>query len=595
MATTQNAAVLDAPAQPIAAILRSDLRVAPWNARKTIDETALADLTASIEQKGIITPLLVRPFGQAGSFYEIVAGHRRYEAAARANMETLPCTVREMTDDEAREIGLVENMQREDLQPLEEANAYGELMRSPGATIETVAAKIGKAPSYVARRLRLLDTIPEVRNALTAGAIEVGHALELARLDGNQQLKLLQKLNVVANEIGGGQFDEEEDDFIDDEENDQDEPRAAAEGGDEQPLTRWQQTPISVAELRRMIGQTTLRVLSDAPFPLDDEIPPVACAECPKRSTNAALLFSDFAQDTCTDRECYNGKIRAWVRYSLEQAEEHKKPLLQLSGGYHNDKSILQRWDVTVIDGERVEACEKQEEAIWIDGEHAGHRVMICRAADCATHRRSLGGGSAADEAKRKADRKKVLARVKIEKRYRTSLFDALAKAPLDITYIPGLANEVARYCLHRMSSIYAGKVAEALGWDPKTLRYDARDALEKKLATLSPAECLRAAALASHADERAVQEYNLKAVPKGLERVAAHLGIDAKAIRKAAEIDPEKPAAKTAKGAPSVKPAEKKATRAKPAAKKSATKKPVAKRPAAKKSPVKKAAKPKK
>ena len=518
-------AVLDeTEPQVIEQIQWSALRVAPWNARKTFDETALADLTASVQKSGIVTPLIVRPLDAVNRF-EIVAGHRRHMAAQSAGLFELPCLVRDMTDEEAREIGMVENLQRADLHPLEEAAGYAQLMNAPGATVATVAARLGKADSHVARRLRLLDAAQEVRDALLAGAIEVGHALELARLETKQQIDLLQRMNVV-------DFNRNEDDFDNENEIDEEDDETGEVASDEKaPQSAWRPTAMSVAELKRVIEKTTLHVLSDAPFPLEDEIPPMSCAECPKRSGNATQLFEDYTQDTCTDRSCYDGKIRAWVRFSLEESEKQGKKLLPLSESYNHDKSIIQRWDVTVIDSDKITPCDKQEEAIWIDGPRAGHAAVICRSAECKIHRSGNRGSSTADLAKQKADRRAQNQHVKAQKNYRAALFNAIATKPIGDMLLPQFATDVALYCIARMTSIYNRRLAEAFGWDPKILDYGHTAKLREKLLTLTPTERLRAAALASHAGELAVQEYNLNSKPSGFETLATYLAIDTKAL----------------------------------------------------------------
>ena len=185
------------------------LHVSPEETRKTMDQAALQELAASIMVKGIQEPLLVRPIdldcmsgeplpgpARAGDAYELIAGTRRLAASKLAGKTTCPCIVREMSDEEARERRIISNLQREEIPPLEEALAFSRLLENPGATVETIAATLGKSASYVGRRLKLVDAIEPVREALKAGAIEVGHALELARLSELQQKRLLAGLSV---------------------------------------------------------------------------------------------------------------------------------------------------------------------------------------------------------------------------------------------------------------------------------------------------------------------------------------------------------------------------------------------------------------
>jgi ParB family transcriptional regulator, chromosome partitioning protein len=140
--------------------------------RSNFDETALEELTASIREKGILQPILVRPRGKR---FEIVAGERRWRAAQRAGLETVPVVIRELTDRETLEIALIENLQREDLGALEEARAYNQLLEL-GTTQDEVAKAVGKARSTVTNSLRLLQLTKDAQLALEDGSISAGHA-----------------------------------------------------------------------------------------------------------------------------------------------------------------------------------------------------------------------------------------------------------------------------------------------------------------------------------------------------------------------------------------------------------------------------------
>lgn len=570
----------------------SRLCVADWNARKTFEKTAMDDLTASVQQHGIHVPLAVRPIGKER--WEIVAGFRRYLAAQAALLTSAPCIVRDLSDDEARQIGIIDNLQRENLPPLEEARGFSDLMDAPGATIETVAAKVGKPGSYVGRRLRLLEAILPVQEALAAGAIEVGHAMELARLDGKQQQTLLSRLNCGFSINRDEDFDESED--FDDE--DDSEEHAAVEL-EEDSSPQWHATPTSVAELKREIGRTMLRVLENAPFPLEDAMPPMACSECPKRTINSALLFPDVTQDVCTDGDCYEGKIRAWVRFSLERADEEKKMLVLLGNQYwYDNKMIVKKNEVVIVPPEVGSSCEKQEEAIWYDGPQAGHRAIICRNHECKIHYgfSSKGPNGGSENAKQKANRKALLAKVSLHKKYRRSLFNELGSISVMSSAVDPLTVEVAQHCIERMTSIYNNKLAYALGWDVSLLEYGHRDKLRKKLESLTPAERMRAAALAIYASELAVHEYSVNTKdyrPVSLESLASTVGVDwpgLKAVAEAEQAAKVKPA-KT-KNAKPTSPVDGKTAAADPEAAKEGASRP-AKKPTAKKSSPKTTKKP--
>lgn len=153
------------------------LKPGKFQPRKNFAEEALADLAASIREKGVLTPILVRPLGPDS--YEIVAGERRWRAAQMAQLHDVPVVVRDLADAEALEIAIIENVQRADLNPIEEAMAYEELMVRFGRTQEQVAQDVGKSRSHVANTLRLLKLPDSVKALLREGKLTAGHARTL--------------------------------------------------------------------------------------------------------------------------------------------------------------------------------------------------------------------------------------------------------------------------------------------------------------------------------------------------------------------------------------------------------------------------------
>jgi ParB family chromosome partitioning protein len=154
----------------------SAIRPHPGQPRRHFDEAALEELAASIAQRGIIQPIVVRPHGHE---YQIVAGERRWRAAQRARLHEVPVIVREFTDAETLEIALVENIQRQDLNAIEEAEAYRKLIDDFGHTQDALAKLVDKSRSHVSNLLRLLDLPPPVRDLVSQGALDMGHARAL--------------------------------------------------------------------------------------------------------------------------------------------------------------------------------------------------------------------------------------------------------------------------------------------------------------------------------------------------------------------------------------------------------------------------------
>lgn len=151
----------------------------PEQPRRQFSEAELAELEASIRDKGVLQPILVRPSPRASGEYEIVAGERRWRAAQRVGLRAIPALVRALNDNRALEITLIENVQREDLNALEEAFAYKAMMERFDYTQEKAAAAVGKSRSHVANAVRLTTLPEDVRDHLIAGRLTAGHARAL--------------------------------------------------------------------------------------------------------------------------------------------------------------------------------------------------------------------------------------------------------------------------------------------------------------------------------------------------------------------------------------------------------------------------------
>ncbi|MBL4929066.1 ParB/RepB/Spo0J family partition protein [Fuscibacter oryzae] len=150
----------------------------PDQPRRHFDAAALQELAESIRQKGVIQPLIVRPTGDVG-VYEIVAGERRWRASQIAQLHEVPVLVRQFSDTEVLEVAIIENVQRADLSPLEEALAYRQLMDRFGHTQEKIAEALSRSRSHIANTLRLLTLPQEIQNMIAAGTLTAGHARAL--------------------------------------------------------------------------------------------------------------------------------------------------------------------------------------------------------------------------------------------------------------------------------------------------------------------------------------------------------------------------------------------------------------------------------
>jgi ParB family chromosome partitioning protein len=155
------------------------IRPGAFQPRRRFDEAELEALAQSVREKGVLQPLLVRPVEEEGAAFELIAGERRWRAAQRAGLHRVPVLVRIFADAEAMEIALIENLQREDLSALEEAEAYQRLMREFSRTQANLAEAVGKSRSHIANTLRLLGLPAIVRQRLEEGTLSAGHARAL--------------------------------------------------------------------------------------------------------------------------------------------------------------------------------------------------------------------------------------------------------------------------------------------------------------------------------------------------------------------------------------------------------------------------------
>lgn len=178
--------------EPEAVLSISEIVRNPNQPRKTFDEDKLAELADSIRQNGVLQPILVRRKGQK---YEIVAGERRYQASKLAGLKEIPAVVREIDDDKVFQLALIENLQRSDLSPIEEARGYKQLLTSRSLTQEELAKILSKSRSAIANTLRLMDLPVEVQHMMEQGLLTAGHARAILAVPSEEgRIKLAKKV-----------------------------------------------------------------------------------------------------------------------------------------------------------------------------------------------------------------------------------------------------------------------------------------------------------------------------------------------------------------------------------------------------------------
>lgn len=403
------------------------IRPSKTNPRKTFDPEALEKLAASIRETGIHEPLIVRPYpGDVDYDFEIVAGERRYRAAKLAGLETVPAMVRELTDEQAMEIQLIENLQREDVHPLEEGEGYRRLLASGKYSVKTLAQKIGRdgmSDSYVYARLKLADLIEPAKKAFLAGKIEEGHAVLIARRSPKDQADAL-KACLVENDAW--------DDKI---------------GPDyERQVKPDKERTASVRELRRWLREFLDLDLAEAPFALDNEkiLPDAgACTACPKREVEGK-------KSHCGDRACFSKKYLHWIARARGSAVAIVSDLTTDELGRLGIGGEALRKE-TGLPIEICEAgtwhkvtpkCPEDVEAFVAHGQAKGRILRVCTSEKCKAARedaRPKDSGpklSAKEEAAMKAARAREKAQEtkrRNETEVRRRLFDCIRSSAKDL------------------------------------------------------------------------------------------------------------------------------------------------------------------
>ena len=284
----------------MSATVTSDIRPLPLDAlvfsqttaqkerRAHFDKAKLQELAESLKSVGLLQPIVVRPspFREVNEdLFEVVAGERRVAASKLAGLQEILASVRDLDDHQVAKIQLIENLQREDVHPLAEAEGYDELLKQHGYTIEQLAAEVGKSKAYVYARLKLLALDPASREAFYRSELNASTALLIARIP----VASLQR-----------------------------------EACGEITHPRWGE-PMSYREAVEHIQDKYMLRLADAPFPTDREDlgrNVGACGACPKRTGNQPELFGDIkGADVCTDPTCFKAKREAWGKLQLQQAK----------------------------------------------------------------------------------------------------------------------------------------------------------------------------------------------------------------------------------------------------------------------------------
>jgi ParB family chromosome partitioning protein len=489
------------------------------NPRKHFAGQELEELVASIRRSGVLVPILVRPQAmvldtrtglpkRGEPIFEIVAGERRYRAALKAGLEEIPARVKEMNDEQALEAQIVENLQRKDVAPIEEAHGYAVLLaqmakgqkgdKAPSRQqlVEQLAQRLGKSVRYVYARMKLAELDGEVLKQLEAGNITAGHADEMVRLQPADQVRAIKFLF---------------------------EYRHLNEGAR------------STRELRKWIAEKVQHDLSAAPWKKDDaKLLPAAgaCVTCEKRTGAHPELHPEVkaGKDFCLDPSCFDGKKSAFVQVQVKAVEEqHRAEIATTAVKVVDGKTLAKKkaapdlnvlrispveseWssDLSPADKKKAifrgydhdpgyvvckpDACEYASPAVIVEGPEMGHQRTVCAVRQCKTHFRVREHGnyssvSAVPSLKQKqaARRKKFAAELKVEIR-RELLRNVAMQAP-PVALLPDL-QLIARKMYDRLDHDRKRVVVSFLELESKKRKggfgIDFESCMEKRISELN-------------------------------------------------------------------------------------------------------------
>ncbi len=525
MSTTQSAATVEAEAitgkPSFGDIPIQCIRASLTNPRKTFDPVHLAALSENIKKMGIAQPILVRPRetdAEGVTFFEIVAGERRYRASKLAGMPTVPAIVRVLTDIEALEIQVIENLQRQDLHPLEEAEGFEVLMKEAKLTVDQLATKVNKSRAYIYASLKLCALAEAPRKAFYDGDLNKSTALLVARIP----VKALQMKCVK--DIGGAERGMSH--------------RAAAAHIERNYMSNLKKADFKVADASLLPSAG-------------------ACGDCPKRAGNQPEIFTDVGADVCTDPTCFKAKTDAHVirikKVAIESGKTvivgaNAKKIMPHSGSWSSLKDGYARLDDSCnTDPKRrtyrqLLGKDKTQVAL-LENPHEANMVEVVKVADIKPLLVAQGITSSRETSpgREKEKAQEELAKQEIE--YRERLFDQVHHASLMMSLVDHDLRMIACRLLVELpgGTKQKAKVYKLMGWaDDKfgyqDLRQNQREAIEK----LTPAELNQFIRACSLSYDLNVYSYTgtSKDEPINLVAAAGRVNIDAKAIK--AEVKKE-------------------------------------------------------
>lgn len=511
------------------------------NPRKTRNPERDAELLESIRSSQVWQPVVLRPrkataedvqawqgalksiklgmdaiFGPGDPIHEIVAGERRWEASLKAGKLTIPAVVRNMSDDQAQEVQIIENLQRDDIDPLDEGAGFTALRKLDPKkyTLEQIAASAGKSTRYVYQAMQRDNLIPELKLHFRSGNISASHIDHLCRLTPAGQTLALKE----------GLFD-------------------------------WNKETRSVRELAQWIKQRIHLLLDAAPWKKDDPslVPKAgACTTCQKNTAVNPHLDPEAKRATCTDPVCYGEKRQAHLVQIENALKQSGDKVLRLGGDYNvlptknNDFVRYGTWQEV-----KAKSCKSAMPAVIVNGDKAGQRITACGDPKCKVHHpssssparsRRVGSGGSSSPGVSSASALKQKRDEEIRKQGDLAVLSAIAqKGKIDHWFLTAVAFQVQDF--GGGDELYESFAQKHLRFPaPKNGHYstvEIRQIIQSRAAKLKDSE-LAALIISSLSDEYAGADSMMQ-----LDRVAAHYKVDVTKIRKGVKAQLEADAKK--------------------------------------------------
>lgn len=516
------------------------MRRSPDN-RKRFHEAALQELAASIKAMGVAQPILIRPVTptpEAPEEYEIVAGERRYRASIIAGLATIPALCRNLSDLDAAKIRILENLQREDPHPIEEAEGYQLLMQQHGYNADQLAEEVSKSRSYIYGRLKLCALTNLARDEFFDNKISASIALLIARIP----VKALQEKCVM--EITGGYSG-----------------------------------TMSFRSAAAHIERNYMLDLKKAVFKIADAtLLPAAgpCTTCPKRAGNQPEVFADISADVCTDPSCFKAKGESHVERTKLQAQEAGTTVLSgdaakkvmpsnygdLKGGFVSvDKTV---WSDSKNRTYRQMLGKKLPAPTLLVSPHDNSLHYVIQSDVLATALQEKGLPVPEKVTSSSAREREMEAAAKLEREYRKRLLRATHDASLMMNLVDQDLRLIAAQMFNNLPGGMVSKkfLMELYGWTEETFSHPYRESIKKAVNALMPAQLNQFIRDCSLCLEIDVNVYTVeKSNPENMLAFAERTKIDAKKIRDdvdaeaRAKKEKKKPAAKKAPAAAAATP----------------------------------------